>query len=639
MICAIVLLYFVLKSRTAVKAEAYVYSIITWTLFMFGITEILSAFYALTTGSLWLVWGTLDVVLLIICLKKKLLSPKLMRMDKAYKSIAYIAIFLAGVFFLAVKTIPYNWDSMTYHLGRIVHWYQNQSVAHYATNISRQVANPVLGAFVNLNVYTMLRCSDRLINLLQYFSYVTNGWLVYHIARKLRCSYKYAVLSCILFYSAPIAFAEALTTQVDNFSALYALCYVYLLLDFMHIEEQLSWNKESAVKVIMLGLCIAFGYLAKPSVGVAMLVYALWLLVISVLRRDSFLVILKLIITTIPGMIAVLAPEFLRNLQTFRAISAPSAGTSQLIGSLHEKYLIVNFLKNFTFNMPTIWIYDSSFLIWKYVMRFARWLEIDIDNPAISQGGVEFSVPNVRAYHHDTATNPVIVWLLIMSAIMLLVMIRRLRIRQLKTIKAGYYLASVFSFILFCTILKWEHFGSRYMITYLALLCPAIVVVIEWFMKNLWKGAKAEYGLLCIIGFCLSVEIIGMVCYHGRVAFGNYEERAEGYFVSRNIAYEPYLSIADYIEQNGFLEIGLIINEVQYEYPLWKMIEHYDRIEHVNVSNDTGIYEDWEYIPEVLIVLEGLGDDGSIVCHGYEYKLSWKAPADENVQVYVRVQP
>ena len=93
--------------------------------------------------------------------------------------------------------------------------------------------------------------------------------------------------------------------------------------------------------------------------------------------------------------------------------------------------------------------------------------------------------------------------------------------------------------------------------------------------------------------------------------------------MARDINFESYKSISEYIEQNNILEIELILNEDHYEYPLWEMIGIYNRMEHVNVSNDTQIYEDWEYIPEALIVLNGLGDGGRIVCHGYEYKLSW----------------
>lgn len=174
-----------------------------------------------------------------------------------------------------------------------------------------------------------------------------------------------------------------------------------------------------------------------------------------------------------------------------------------MIGSYHERYLAVNFLKNFTFNMPSIWIYDSSVQVWKYVMRFARWMEVDIDNPAISESGREFMVQQPQQYSHDSAINPVILWLLIITIMILLIMIRKLKLRQLKEIKAGYYLASVLSFVVFCMILRWEPFVSRYMITYLALLSPAIVLVVEWFMRNLREKVKAENGFLCIVGFCI----------------------------------------------------------------------------------------------------------------------------------------
>lgn len=152
MICAIVLLFLIFNSRVSVKVEAYIYAIITWTLFMFGITESLSVFHAITSGCLWAAWGILDAILLLICLKGGMFKRKSIRISEIPKSIICIIVFLIGVLFLALKTVPYNWDSMTYQLGRVVHWHQNRSVAHYATNISRQVATPMLGNFVILHI-------------------------------------------------------------------------------------------------------------------------------------------------------------------------------------------------------------------------------------------------------------------------------------------------------------------------------------------------------------------------------------------------------------------------------------------------------------------------------------------------------
>ena len=622
MLCAVILLFIIYHSRVAAKVEAYIYAIITWTFFMFCLTEVLSIFKALSTGPLWVCWGILDAVLFAVCLKGHMFKLKKVSVSVLWKKtgirdlLPIGACVWGGVLLLALKTVPYNWDSMAYHLGRIVHWYQNQSVAHYATNIVRQLACPILGNFAAFHVYAMSHGSDRFLNLVQCFSYLTNGCLVYWIARKLKCGTKYCILAWLLFLSAPIAFAEALSTQVDHYPTLFTLCFVYLLLDFIQIGKKLSWDGPSVMKVVMMGLCIAFGYSAKPYVGFAVLCFGLWLLVISIIRRDSILVILKLILVTLPGMVFVLVPEFLRNLKTFHALSAPLVSAKQLIGSWNERYLIVNFFKNFAFNMPTVWIYDSSSFAWKCVVRLAGWLDVDIDSLYISDG-LTFSIPSAQQYSHDSAVNPLILWLLIATIVLVLCMIRKWNIKKLSGVKAGYYISAVASFIALCTVLRWEPFVSRFMILFFALLCPALASTVEWIMGNIKEREKVELGTFCIIGFCVFTEMAGLFCYHGRIAFDNH--RAEGYFVIRPNIYGAYEGVADYIEKNNIMKVGLLVEEGTYEYPLWKMISHYRRIEHVNVGNDSAIYEDYRFIPEVILVIDRSIDGNFIECHGHKY--------------------
>src|SRR5574341_105350 len=40
---------------------------------------------------------------------------------------------------LAITLPTTNWDSMTYHMARVMHWVQDQSVAHYPTTNGRQL--------------------------------------------------------------------------------------------------------------------------------------------------------------------------------------------------------------------------------------------------------------------------------------------------------------------------------------------------------------------------------------------------------------------------------------------------------------------------------------------------------------------
>lgn len=250
MISAVILLYFLVKGED--KVERYIGAIAIWTLFCFALTEALSMISKVSTNNLWRGWIMFDIVLFILNVLKYRKNHRqtiysLRNKHITSKTIAW-GLWAIMMVILAVKTVPYNWDSMTYHLSRIFYWVQNRTVAHYATHINRQVASPVLGEFVNLHVYAMTGESDLFVNLLQCTSYLTDGILIYYIAKKINCSKSYCVMASILFYTMPIAFAEALTTQVDNFSALWMLCFTYLILDLLVSEKRkhmMSWTVNS----------------------------------------------------------------------------------------------------------------------------------------------------------------------------------------------------------------------------------------------------------------------------------------------------------------------------------------------------------------------------------------------------------
>jgi hypothetical protein len=50
-----------------------------------------------------------------------------------------LLVVLALLAMLAILAPANNWDSMVYHMGRVVHWMQNRSVDHYPTSIDRQL--------------------------------------------------------------------------------------------------------------------------------------------------------------------------------------------------------------------------------------------------------------------------------------------------------------------------------------------------------------------------------------------------------------------------------------------------------------------------------------------------------------------
>lgn len=340
--------------------QSYLKAVTIWMVFVFMMTECLSQIRFLNRISIIVTWTIVDIGLFLYVKKNwKILDirNKMHRLIKEFKPYFILAIIISFLsIYLAIRTTPYNWDSMTYHLSRIAHWRQNQSIAHYSTNIIRQVASPVLAEIVVLQSYIVLNGNDILVNLLQSTSYITNAIIVFKIARKIGCKIELSFLSMFLFMTTPIAFAESLTTQVDNFSALWMLIFTYYILDFLNPKEKIEINSSSIQNVLVIGACIAFGYLCKPSVSISMVIFAIWLLIVCAIRKDNIFSLLKLAGYSLFTLLPPVGIEIFRNLCSFGKISASITGQRQLVGTLNPAYILLNFVKNIAYNLPNIYL-------------------------------------------------------------------------------------------------------------------------------------------------------------------------------------------------------------------------------------------------------------------------------------------
>ena len=622
MIIAIVLLYLnihlfrIQKQHSADRLGSWLQGIVFWNLYAFIIMEILSVFHAVSFFPIIIVWGLLNVLLLIILQRQyvrysltisviwsKCLSTFLKEINK---STIFFGLICCFVIVMSICTVPYNWDSMTYHLPRIAHWAQNQTVAHYATNIIRQLTSPVLAEFINLQVYILSGNNDIFLNMLQSVSFIANAAIVYGIARKIKCSDTFCRLAVLLFLTMPIAFSEALTTQVDNYATVWLLIFVYFLLDFTSVEKKITFCRENIILVCTMGFCVSLGYLAKPSVCIGMCIFVLWLLIICIRRKDRLVPLLQLICCVIPAIILPLIPEIARNLATFQAISDPIAGKRQLIGTLQPSYIFINFLKNAVYNLPNIYFSDSSNWLKRIVVKCAQLLNVELDHPSISEGGAVFYIHNAQDYGHDTAVNPVIVILFIICILWLL--LRRHKKGERRDY-IGFCITSALSFLLFCCVLRWEPFVTRYMISYLALLCPVTATLLQ----KLTDG-KTQFGLrnsaLSIIWFVCIVEFIGLAYYHRNMnARNGADERPYGYFVNRTTEYQSYTELCNAIMEGDNKNIGIYLGSNDYEYPLWAMLEgEIAQMKHVNVNNSSAVYAEENFEPDCIIWIGSLPD-------------------------------
>jgi len=534
------------------------------------------------------------------------------------------SFFFVAMFCMAIFTIPYNWDSMTYHLPRIVEWAQNKSVEHYATYDVRRLTSPVLPAFVNLQVYILNGSNDSIFNLLQYFSYVTNAVLIHQICSKLELEKKYCWLGMLLFISMPISFGEALSTQVDQFSTMWLLMFVYLLLDLLRESYCFKCNRETIFNVVLLSSCIAFGYLAKPSTMFAMVIFAVWLLVVCIKRKDNIKNIIILILLAAIIIIIIVGPEVLRNIITFGSISDPIAGKRQLVETLNPLYLLVNALMNYTMNLPNMFI-DWKDFIEHGVYWIAYILSVNINSPLIAEDGVAFYLHEAGEYNHDTAINPIIV---ITATVVFLWVVMKKQKRSWNY-QESYIIFSFAAFLFFCCAVKWEPFVTRYMLSYLALLCPAVAIWLSRMKKK--EYAFSIYGILVFVSI---YELINLSTYHFNICKEGclQKERTAGYFTVNEENTYKYIVLKQSLKELECNSIGLYLSMAEtYEYPIWTMVDKDVRMENILVDNESMRYEDIEFIPDYIIVIN---KDGNDIVNYKMQKYSIYQQIDENFAIW-----
>lgn len=616
------------------RAAAFFECIVIWNLWSFVLVEILSCVKLLTTTAVAIGWGVLDIVLIGFIVYAvhhgERASGLLREIGLAARHNKLLWITGVIVLGLALLMVPYNWDSMTYHLPRMMQWVQNRSAAHYATNDVRQLASPVLAEFVNVQVYLLSGKRDILWNLLQAASYLTNAWIVYVITVKIGADRKYAYLSTLLFMTMPIAFSEALNTQIDLFASLWLLIFVYYFIDLFE-AERLTADRNTIKKCLMMGACVSFGFLTKPSVDVGMAVLLLGLLIRCIRRRDTWRVIVRLVICVLPVVLLPLIPEWVRNYNTFSALGNSAVGQRQLVGTLAPPYVLINFIKNYAQNWPNIYLYDSAEWMAKIVSLAAVILRVDINAPSISEDGRAYVMNEAPTYNHDSAINPIVI------IVATLCFIRYIwKGRKNRSAGNSYTLYSMVSFVVFCAVVRWEPYVSRYMLSYLALLCPMIGYQVQMISGESKRGWVRQAAVPIIYFLCLT-ELFSLTRYHQEKWHEEASRRPIGYFAHNRAIWIEYEEVFGWLNENRYGTLGIKVGPMNYEYPMWVMLEGSDiRIENILVQNASKIYEDTSYVPECVIMDIGSKNDETITVHGQLYKREPEFMNNEHLAVYVK---
>jgi hypothetical protein len=538
------------------------------------LTEILSLFRVITLDRLLVSWalsGTTVMGILIVRYRKGQPVPRLPRTQISsferwlLRSIAVIALALS---LTAWKAPPNNWDSMTYHMSRVVHWIQNQSVNHYPTHIQRQLHSNPWSEFA-ITHFQLLANGDRFANFIQLFSMIGSIVGVTLIAKLLGANGRGEVFSAVIAFTIPMGILQASSTQNDYVVAYWLVCLVYLTLQYQSSRDmRLVWE---------IGCSLGLSILTKATAYLFAFPFMVWFGIWGfATHRIKFL---KPFFTVLILAFAVNFCHYGRNLDLYdHPLASPEHRKKATNEIFSASSIFSGVIRNSGLHLGTPFNRANAAFD-KGIRKIHQLFRIEVNDPRTTFLSTKFFVP--FSFHEDQAGNSLHLFLILTSILLYLGSRKKMPLKQLNY----YIMAVIVAYLLSCFYIKWTPWNSRYHLPLFVLSSPFVAIVLTRSMDYRIANSIVVLLMLSSLPWVLwnsSRSLIGF-----RSIFP--DRRIDQYFRNRPYLKNPYLLATDYVKSRGCTNIGLLGSENFWEYPFWILLKQNSgqpvRIEHISVKN------------------------------------------------------
>ena len=394
------------------------------------------------------------------------------------------AAFLGGIALLTTTT---NWDSLTYHLARVMHWLQQQSVAHYPTNMDGQLQMGPWSAFVQAHLW-LLWGNDRFANLVQWSAMLGSMVIATLLARQLlpvetQAGLRAQAFAALLVVTLPTGIVESITTQTDYTTGFWLLSLAAL---------GLAWCREPGNWIYALGFGATLGlgvmtkftmvFYAAP-IGVAVAATLLWQ------ERRAWASLLPPALAALTLCLALVLPHFIRNQIVFgSAIGSQTVQGNHSINHVSLSGILSNLIRNVELHsntgMPAL-----THQLNRLAHTIQGWTGRAPDDPALSNFSSMYEPPDEFFVFDSFAASPWHAGLVGIAAVVGMMTWRKNRLAL-----AGMGLAFA-GFVFFCMTLRWQIWNSRYHLPPLLLFMPLVAAVLVPRISR-WVVYAGGLGLL-----------------------------------------------------------------------------------------------------------------------------------------------
>ncbi len=552
-------------------------------------TEILSFFSAINRSSIKILWGVSLVIFLISIFyfyKKKIILFKNLKKKVSFPKfeIFLILIILFLTFIISIIYPPNTLDAMAYHMPKVMHWTQNNSLNFYPTDDLRQLILAPLSEFILLHLFLFFN-SDNFSNLVQWYSMFVSCITVSLIIKEFGCNYKFQIFGVLFCSTLPMGILQSSSTQTDYVTTMWLVIMVYFILKYL--------NTNFLRYLIGFAFSISLGILTKGTTYIFAFSFCIWLgSYILFKNRKHFLYLL-----IIPLIILILnLGHFNRNINLYtNPLGLSDESPSWINKNLSIKNFTSNFIRNIGLNLSVPSKKINSFTAEKITLSLKKINISTKDSNTTKVPNRGYYIP--FSFYESTAPNTVhFILILFITAYFFLK-------KKISNTEKYYFYSVIFGFLLFSFLLMWNAQHNRLLLSFFVLYAPLVSFFLFKLEVNKFTKILSIFLFLYSIPYVLfnkSRPLLAEMKYeNGNLEFFKpfflKETREELYFIADKFynnrdLYSYYAEASEKIKNYNCKRIGFDSGDTNIEYPFWAILKDNlnntkFKIYNVNVKN------------------------------------------------------
>jgi len=461
--------------RSGLFRDAVLFAAVAMGVLVVLSTELLGGFRVLTFGAIVCFWVVALAGAGLYGLVSKAAGPswsslKISRQiltGMQWMILVWCGIYVLLIAGLALMCPPNVWDGLTYHMSRVMHWIQQQSVAFYPTHILRQLHLSPGAEYAILHAQ-LLSGGDRFANMVQWSALVGCLLAGSRVAKILGGQRTGQLLSVVFILTLPAGILQASNVQTDFVVSFWLILLLGYLLQLI--------QQPSLRGMLLAGGCLGLAVFIK---GTAFLFAAPLVLgyMAFAWRGNAKKYVFSLVI--IGSMTCLInGPFWLRNQQFYGSPLGPGQeGAGAAFKYTNDRLSAGVLLSNISRNLALHAVQPLPAVrtgVEKGVRVLHERLQLDIDDPATTWTGTAFYISD-RWDHEVHAGNPLHVLLVVACGIGMC-WPKWFRGRERRGLIWMSFGAACIGMLLFCLLLRWQPWGTRLHLPFFVLVWALCVV-------------------------------------------------------------------------------------------------------------------------------------------------------------------